>query len=301
MMFLVERGLTQFTLFMAEHQDRKDNMRGYNGMVYSRNKNITSGGFMSFKHAIVRKPSENFADGLTTMQGEPDFRIALTQHQAYCQALIRCGLDLTALEADSRFPDSTFVEDTAVLTERCAVLTNPGAPSRQGEEQAMLPHLEQFFERIHRIQSPGTLDGGDICEADGHFFIGISQRTNREGGRQLAEILAGEGYTSSFIDVRAVPGILHLKSGIAYLGEGNLLLIPALQDLDLFSAYRTHTVPDEESYAANCVRVNDSILLPAGYPQVYNLVDKMGCECIPLEMSEFARMDGGLSCLSLRF
>jgi dimethylargininase len=255
-----------------------------------------------FTHAIVRKPAETFAEGLTSVDlGLPHLATALAQHAAYCQTLQRCGLDLTTLDADPHYPDSTFVEDAAVLTAGCAILTHPGAPSRQGEVPAIHKALEPFYDHIEAIQPPGTLDGGDVCEAGTHFFIGVSARTNEDGARQLVSILAREGCTSTLIDVRRVPGILHLKSGIASVGDGNLLVIPALQDHDAFQFYHRLVVPQEEAYAANCVRVNDFVLLAQGYPQVENIVDNLGWKTISLEMSEFAKMDGGLSCLSLRF
>ncbi len=255
-----------------------------------------------FTRCIVRPPAETFALGLTTAQlGVPDHSLAVRQHEAYCYALKRCGLDVTRLPPEPEYPDSTFVEDTAILTERCAILTHPGASSREGEVASIRPTLASFYHRIHAITTPGTLDGGDICDADGHFFIGISARTNEEGARQLGELLVKEGYTASYVDVRNVPGILHLKSGIASLGDGHLLLIEALADHPAFEGYHRHIVPPEETYAANCIRVNETVLLAEGFPQVGNLVENLGLPVISLNMSEFEKMDGGLSCLSLRF
>lgn len=255
-----------------------------------------------FTKAILRTPAHTFNQGLTGVNlGAPDLPLALAQHRAYSQALQRCGLELTELPPDPRFPDSTFVEDTAVLTGRCAILTHPGATSRAGEVEAIRPAVDRFYERVFSIATPGTLDGGDICDADGHFFIGISDRTNEEGARQLAAILMSEGYSADMIDIRQTNGILHLKSGISYLGEGNLLLIDALLEHPAFSTYKRVHVPPQEAYAANSLRVNDFVLVPAGFPLVGNLVEKLGYEVIPLEMSEFQKMDGGLSCLSLRF
>ncbi|MDP9025076.1 MAG: hypothetical protein M3N13_06875 [Candidatus Eremiobacteraeota bacterium] len=134
------------------------------------------------RHAIVRTPCANFAEGLTSLQiGVPTYARVLEQHAAYCDALERCGLEVIHLDADPRFPDSTFVEDTAILTARGAVLTRPGAPSRAGEVAALREPLRQFFDRIETIVAPGTIDGGDVCEAGDHFYIGISKRTNRNG------------------------------------------------------------------------------------------------------------------------
>jgi dimethylargininase len=255
-----------------------------------------------FTRAIVRQPGENFAAGLTSFEGpSPDFAKAIAQHNSYCRALERCGLQLTVLEPDLQHPDSAFVEDAAVLTRQSAVLTRPGAPSRQGEVAAIRPAIEPFFSTIHEITAPGTLDGGDICEAGNHFFIGISRRTNEVGAHQLAAFLAAEGHSSSFVDIRAMRSILHLKSGIASIGEGRLLVIEELAVRDEFRGFSILRVAPEETYAANCLRVNDWLLIPAGYPGVQGSLEELGLELVPLEMSEFRKMDGGLSCLSLRF
>lgn len=164
-----------------------------------------------FTRAIVRPPGDNFAEGLTTVtMGQPSFNKALDQHRAYCRALETCGLSLTRLDADPRYPDSTFVEDTAILTTRSAVFTRPGAQSREGEVEAIREAVEDFYETRHRITSPGTLDGGDICEAGKTCFIGISARTNEAGARQLAAVLRGEGFACVMVDIRGVSGILHL-------------------------------------------------------------------------------------------
>src|SRR6266481_5764809 len=125
----------------------------------------------TFTRAIVRPPAPNFAAGLTTAGlGAPDYRRALEQHAAYCAALEQCGLTLTTLEPDPNYPDATFVEDTAVLTERCAVLARPGAPSRLGEVSSIKNQLVDFYPSLTSVHPPGTLDGGDVCEADEHLF-----------------------------------------------------------------------------------------------------------------------------------
>lgn len=150
-----------------------------------------------FKRAIVRRPGRNFAEGLTTFRGAPpDLNRAVEQHQAYCAALARCGLEVLVLEPDLVYPDSTFVEDVAILTGDLAVLTRPGADSRLGEIEGVREPLSNYFPEIREIAAPGTLDGGDVCQAGKHFFIGVSQRTNEEGAKQLAAFLAQGGYTS---------------------------------------------------------------------------------------------------------
>jgi len=255
-----------------------------------------------FTQAIVRVPGSNFDTGLTTVSlGRPQFDRVLEQHRLYCEALIECGLALTRLEADLRFPDSTFVEDTAILTTRGAVLTQPGAVSREGEVDAILPTILDFFPVPLTIDAPGTLDGGDICEAEDHFFLGLSHRTNEEGARQLTAHLASLGYTSSTIDVRPITSILHLKSGISYIGDNTLVVMEEMAENAQFRNFNLIRVGPEESYAANCVRVNDRVLVAAGFPSFTAELRTRGFDPLILNMSEFQKMDGGLSCLSLRF
>ena len=256
----------------------------------------------ALKGAIVRKPGSNFAEGLTTVNfGVPDYDLALRQYATYCDALIECGLHVTALDADLRHPDSTFVEDTAILTSRGAILTRPGAASRAGEVTGIAAMVRSLFPVTFEIEAPGTLDGGDICEAGEHFFIGLSHRTNEDGARQLAAHLAAMGYSSSMIDVRGMTSILHLKSGISYIGDNTMVAMYEMAGDEKFRAFEVIRVSPEESYGANCVRVNGRVLVAAGYPRLAADMAARGFECVPLEMSEFRKMDGGLSCLSLRF
>ena len=255
-----------------------------------------------FTHAIVRPPGANFAGGLTTVDlGVPIYTRAVDQHARYCAALEQCGLELIHLPIDLAYPDSTFVEDTAIITDNGAILARPGAPSRRGEVTPIGATLFPFFPQLARIEDPGTLDGGDICEAGRHFFIGISERTNEAGAQQLAAHLAHEGYTCACIDIRGLPGILHLKSGIAYLGDRRLVVIDALAAHAAFQGWELVRVDPAENYAANCVRVNDHVLLAAGFPGLRKTVQQLGYPTMELDVSEFQKMDGGLSCLSLRF
>jgi dimethylargininase len=255
-----------------------------------------------FRHAIVRQPGMNFAEGLTTAElGAPEVRLALAQHEAYCRALEDCGLELLLLPPDLQHPDSTFVEDAAVLTSRSAILTRPGADSRLGEVRAIGEAIQPFYSVIHEIQAPGTLDGGDICEAGSHFFIGISHRTNEEGARQLGKFLNAEGFTTSTVDIRGMQTILHLKSGIAYLDNNVLVVMDALAGREEFRGYDRIRVASDESYACNCVLVNDRVLVPSGFPRLHDDLTRRGYLPLVLDMSEYRKMDGGLSCLSLRF
>ena len=167
------------------------------------------------------------------------------------------------------------------------------------------------------------MDGGDICQADDHFFIGVSERTNEAGANQLAESLGKLGYTSSFVEInesnlqpgilatssamKSVPGaiatgsLLHLKSGIAYLGNNRLAIIESIASRKEFAGYDLILVDQAEAYAANCIRVNNHVLIADGYPHFAAKLRELGYQTIALDMSEFQKMDGGLSCLSLRF
>ena len=244
--------------------------------------------------AITRKPGPNFSAGITTSAlGSPDYAKAMTQHAAYCEALRKCGLEVVTLEADERYPDGCFVEDTAVVTPEVAIITRPGADSRRGEELEIKLVLEKY-RKIEQITAPGTLDGGDILRADKHFYIGLSQRTNKEGAAQLSGILAGYGYTSSTVNVQAG---LHLKSGIAYLGKGRFI---GVEEFSFITDSSNYILLDpEESYSANCLRINDFLLIPEGFPKSKEELTALGYNLIDLDMSEFRKMDGGLTCLSV--
>ena len=249
-----------------------------------------------YSKAIVRKPGRNFPEGLTTSNlGKPDIEKALEQHAAYREALARCGLEVTVLEADERYPDGCFVEDTAIVAPGVAVITRPGALSRRGEETEIGRVLSGIMDTV-TVVTPGTLEGGDVLRMDNHYFIGISERTNREGAGQLSSILSNYGFTTSVAEVSAG---LHLKSDIAYLGNGNIISTPAFSGL-VPSANVIITEP-EENYSANCLRINDYLLIPCGFPKSKKKIADLGYNIIELDMSEFRKLDGGLTCLSLLF
>lgn len=255
-----------------------------------------------FTRAIVCPPAATFADGLTTVSlGTPILEKAIEQHRVYCDALEAAGLEIIALEPDDQYPDSTFVEDTAVLTPNWAVVTRPGALSRAGEVVRITQVLSQYFPTCELIQPPCTLDGGDICQIEDRFLIGLSNRTNEEGARQLSQFLLARGCTSTAVDVRSVEGILHLKSGVTYIGDNRLLVIGSLADKVDPQGLELVIVPEGEEYAANCIRVNDHLLMPAGFPVLHKILNDLKYHTVELKMSEFQKMDGGLSCLSLRF
>ncbi len=252
-----------------------------------------------FTKAIVKTPCKNLINGLTSYDlGPPDYFLALEQHRKYIEALRECGLEVTILEADENYPDSTFVEDTALLTSQCAIITNPGAPSRKGEIIEINDIVKNFYSNVEMIKAPGTLEAGDVMMVGKHFFVGLSERTNQKGADQLISILSKYGFTGSHV---LFDNILHLKSGVSYLENNNLLLIKDFANKPEFQKYNLILVDDDESYAANSLWINDKILVPKGFPKTKKKIENAGYNTIELDVSEFRKLDGGLSCLSLRF
>ena len=251
-----------------------------------------------YTQALVRKPGKNFSEGLTEAAlGIPDFKTALQQHARYVEALLQNGLKVTVLEADERYPDGCFVEDTAIVTEQVAIITNPGAASRKGEEQAIKEVLNSYKSLVS-IRPPGTLDGGDVLRIGNHFYIGVSRRTNQAGADQLSKILEIYGYNSSHVPVTTV---LHLKTGITYLQNNTVVTIPAFKDHPAFASFDKIMISEPNSHAANCLPINNQLFIAKGHPDFRKQLTNWTLEVVEMDMSEFGKMDGGLTCLSLLF
>ncbi|MEE9167482.1 MAG: N(G),N(G)-dimethylarginine dimethylaminohydrolase [Candidatus Neomarinimicrobiota bacterium] len=252
-----------------------------------------------FTKAIVRTPCRNIINGLTTTNlGPPDYEKVINQHQQYIKALEKCDLEVLVLDADEDYPDSTFVEDTALLTPYCAVIANPGAFSRKGEIIKIERVLRDYFTNIERINEPGSLDAGDILKVENHYYIGLSERTNKEGTDQLVNILMSYGSTCSTLSLEKA---LHLKSGVAFLGNDNLVATGEFVSKSEFQDFVILRIDADEECAANCVLVNDNVLIPMGFPNTKKSIESAGYQVIEVDVSEFRKLDGGLSCLSLRF
>ena len=252
-----------------------------------------------FSNAIVRTPCKAMLTGLTEAEmGLPDYDLACEQHQGYIAALKECGLQVTCLPPLENYPDSCFVEDVALLTPKCAILTHPGAPSRRGEVQHIVKAVEQFYPSLERINLPGTVEAGDIMMVKNHFYIGLSARTNARGAEQLIDILGQYNLTGSMVEMSE---LLHLKTGVSYLENNNLLTFGEMHHNPIFNQFKRIEIAKEESYAANSVWINGTILVPKGFPNALKVIQKLGYPTIEVSMSEFQKLDGGLSCLSLRF
>jgi dimethylargininase len=252
-----------------------------------------------FRNAIVCTPCPSIINGLTTgTLGKPDYQKALEQHAEYVETLKNTGLNVKVLEEDNRYPDSTFIEDVAICTSEFAVITNPGAESRRGEIHGIRPVLQELYRTIEEISPPGTLEAGDVMMTGSHFFIGLSSRTNRNGADQLIHILECHGMTGSTITLNKM---LHLKSGASYLENNNMLVCRELVVCKELGGFKHIVVDKVESYAANSLWINGTVLVPAGFPETRRKIENAGYSTIILDVSEFRKVDGGLSCLSLRF
>ena len=251
-----------------------------------------------YSQAITRRPCKNFAAGITTANlGKPDYSLMLRQHHAYVETLNHLGLQVTELEALEDYPDAHFVEDTAVIVPEIGIIARPGAKSRRGEEITIEHELAKYKD-IKKIKAPGTVDGGDVLITGKKVYIGISQRTNQEGANQLSEILKKFGYDSTCIPVHKG---LHLKSDINYIGKNTVLIRDYFLNTQYFKSYTKIIVKPEESSAANSLWVNHKLIIPKGFPETKFKVLQAEFDLIELDMSESQKMNGGLTCLSLRF
>jgi len=251
-----------------------------------------------YTKAITRKPSKNFSAGLTTSNlGKPDYQLMLKQHEVYVETLKNLGLKVVELDALNNYPDAHFVEDTAVVVPEVAIITKPGANSRRGEELSIEPELAKY-KTFEKIRDPGSLEGGDILIIDKNVFIGLSDRTNQEGANQLTDLLSTYGYESKQIQVEEG---LHLKSDVNYIGKNTLLVTKKYYNHLAFENYRKICVGANEAYAANSLMINERLIVPKGFPQTKQKLLQVDFDLIEIDMSESQKMDGGLTCLSLRF
>ena len=252
-----------------------------------------------FTKAIVRRPGKSLINGITTAGlGQPVFELALRQHDAYITSLENCGLSVTVMPAEEAYPDGMFVEDVALLKDQCAIVTRPGADARKGETESMALQLAEFFDQVHTVEAPGTADAGDIMMVADHFYIGLSERTNEAGAEQIIAHLGQHGYTVS--SIRISEG-LHFKSSVSYLENNKIVVTGELCSNTELANFEAIEIVPSDAYSANSVWVNDRVLVPAGYPVTSEKIKSSGFEIIELDVSEFRKLDGGLSCLSLRF
>lgn len=254
----------------------------------------------SFSHAVVRAPAASILRGLRAVDsGTPDLARFRTHHAAYQAALCAAGLEVVALEPLDDFPDSVFVEDTALCLPEGALLLRPGAPSRLGEVAAVAPTLRRLFAEVRALEGSGFVDGGDILTTEREILVGRSARTDAAGIAALRRLLAPWDYVLR--EVETPPGVLHFKTDCALLDEETLLATPRLEATGCFAGYRVIETAEGEAAAANAVRVNGLLLVPAGFPRTAERLAAAGYALREIGNSEAAKLDGGMSCLSLRF
>jgi len=244
---------------------------------------------------LVRAPSSRLAEGIVTYIGRTavDVALARAQHAAYAAALLASDWLVERAPAAEDCPDSVFIEDTVVVCEDVAVLARPGAPARRAEVAGVAGVARSLGLRTARIQEPGTLDGGDVLQAGHTVYVGRGGRTNGEGIRQLRALLAPLGRT-----VIAVPlgKVLHLKSAVTALPDGTFLLLPRLVPAGLFPAVR----PVEEEGGCHVVPLGAArVLIAASAPRTAGLLDDLGFTPVVVDISEFEKLEGCVTCLSV--
>lgn len=252
-----------------------------------------------FSHALVREPTQAVVDGLRAVdRGAPSFDGVKAEQAQYVSALEAAGVRVEVLPGLPDFPDSIFVEDAALVFEGAAIVLRPGAPARRGEADAIAPHLARRFERLLRLNE-GSVDGGDVLIAPGKVFIGRSERTSTDGARALSCLLAEIGLRGE--PVTTPPGVLHLKSDCSLLDEETVLATARLASTEVFKGFRVVLTPEGEEAAANAVRVNDCVLVSDIFPRTAEMLAGLGYPLSPLRAREIAKIDAGLSCMSLRW
>jgi dimethylargininase len=252
---------------------------------------------MNHTHAFVKPPASSYAHALTS-EAEPqpvDIALARQQHFAYVTALRHLGLLVTELAPDENFPDSCFVQDVALAIDGQLIVTRPGADSRRGEPDAMMDALRSAGLPMQRVVAPATLDGGDVMVTEDALYVGLSARTNADAVAQLTGLLRRK-----VIGV-PLPAGLHLLSSCSYLGDGKVLITRECAACPELQGFEQFVLAPDEAYAANALVLGRQVLMPAGFPLAESALRSAGLQPHPLDMSEFEKRDGGVTCLSLLY
>jgi dimethylargininase len=253
-----------------------------------------------FTRAITRLPARSIVHGLRAEDtGDPDYQQMLHDHAHYVETLKLAGAEVTELAALEEFPDSVFVEDVALCLPEVAILMRPGAATRSGEVAQMAPVLRDFYVRLLSIEAPGHIEGGDVLVTSREILVGRSARTDAAGIAQLSAIVECFGYRLR--EVATPEGVLHFKTDCSLLDAETILATRRLDASGCFDDYRVIHTADGEEAAANSIRYNDLVLMPAGFPRTLERLLQAGFDVREINNSECAKLDGGMSCLSLRF
>jgi dimethylargininase len=249
--------------------------------------------------AITREVSRSIVNcELTHLARTPiDVKRARAQHEQYRAALSALGLEVVSLPEEPDLPDSVFVEDAAIVLDEVAVLTLPGAASRRPEVESVARALAPY-RRLLRVESPGTLDGGDVLVAGKRIFVGLTLRSNAAAVEQLRSLLDPFGYIVAGVPVT---DCLHLKSGVSQVAEDTLLINPAWVDKSYFEGFKFIEVDPSEPFAANALMVEGALIYPSAYQQTRKHLETVGRPIIPVEADELSKAEGGVTCCSLIF
>ena len=254
----------------------------------------------TFTHAVTRRPCAAIVDGLRAVDtGAPDLAAFQQHHSDYVAALKSTGATVTELGELDAFPDSVFVEDAALCLQEAAILMRPGAPSRLGEAEEMRAVLEGIYGSVLAIEGPGTIEGGDILVTESEILVGRSARTDAAGISELDGLVNPLGYKVR--EVHTPPGVLHFKTDCSLLDDRTILSTKRLAASGCFDAYDVIETADGEEACANSIRFNNLVLFPAGFPKTLAKLQSAGFNVVEIGNSEAAKLDGGMSCLSLRF
>ena len=253
-----------------------------------------------FTNAIVREPAPSVVHGLRSDSSpDPDFEKLHAEHRAYVSALEGAKLKVDLLPPLDAFPDSIFVEDPAFVVPEGAILLRPGAPSRLGEREHLRDALKRHFGRVQELADGEHADGGDVLITPKTIFIGLSKRTSRAGAQKLQAVLTSLGRGARI--VQTPPAILHFKTASSLLDEETILVTRAMADSGVFEGFRLVITADGEDGAANALRVNDTVFIGDNFPRTCDRIRKHGLSVQTLAVTEIAKLDAGLSCMSLRW
>ena len=252
----------------------------------------------SFKNAIIRQPNKSIQNGLSSQNLHPQYEVIAEEHSNYIKAIKAAGLQIKLLESREKYPDSIFVEDPALIYKTNVIILNPFDPSRNGEKNIIKNEIKHFFDNILFVDE-GYVEGGDILNINNHFIIGLSHRTNKLGANNLSKILQSLGAT---VEICKTPDdILHFKSECSIIDDDTILVSNKMAQLDyLKSHYHLIELPIGEEGAANALRINDKLLLPDGFVKAEEMLSKK-YNIIKVKVDEIAKVDAGLSCMSLRW
>jgi len=250
---------------------------------------------VTIKYAVVRPVPDSYDHCVRTNAEKIDVALTKSQHSEYCRALQKLGLELIWIKGNNTLPDSCFVEDTAIVLGEKAIICNMKTKSRAKEVVEVAKVLEKLKETYY-IKPPATIDGGDVLKIEDKVFVGLSARTNIHAVRQLRKILENSNFEIVPVTIH---NVLHLKSACTYLGNNYVIVSKGHFDTDILQDYKKIVVPRGEEYAADCLAINGTILMAKGFPKTKKLVEKEGFFVKELEMSEFRKGGGALTCLSI--